>query len=137
MTTTEQLTAVDIATAVRAGTLTARAAVEARIDERNPQIDAFQQVRAVAALREADAVDARPDRAGLPLAGVPVAIKDNVPVEGEPMRIGSLGSDPAPQPSDHEVVRRLRAAGGRGRRPHPGAGAVRVRRHRLVLRRHP
>ena len=31
----------------------------------------------------------RADRRELPLAGVPVAIKDNVSVEGEPMRVGS------------------------------------------------
>jgi amidase len=56
-------------------------------------------------------VDARPDKASLALAGLPIAIKDNVPVEGEPMRCGSAASGPAPQPADHEVVRRLRAAG--------------------------
>jgi amidase len=114
VTSSEHLTAVEIATAVRAGTLTARAAVEqalARIDERDPRINAYQVVRGAAALREADAVDARPDRSDLPLAGVPVAIKDNVAVAGEPMRVGSAGSDPAPQRHDHEVVRRLRAAG--------------------------
>jgi len=74
-------------------------------------VGAYQEVRVFAALREADEVDARPDRAELPLAGVPVAIKDNVPVTGEPMRIGSSGTDPAPQDHDHEVVARLRAAG--------------------------
>jgi amidase len=45
------------------------------------------------------------------LAGVPVAIKDNVPVAGEPMRNGSTGTDPTPQARDHEIVGRLRAAG--------------------------
>src|SRR2546423_2334449 len=107
-------TAVDIAAAVRAGTLSARQAVEealARIEALDARIGAYQEVRVFAALREADAVDARADRDELPLAGVPVAIKDNVPVAGEPMRDGSAGSDPTPQPHDHEVVRRLRAAG--------------------------
>jgi amidase len=107
-------TAVEIAASVRAGTSSARAATEAalaRIAERDPQLGAFQVVRADAALREADAVDARADRAELPMAGVPVAIKDNVPVTGEPMRAGSAGSDPAPQQRDHPIVTRLRAAG--------------------------
>ena len=107
-------TVVEIAAAVRAGELTARAAAEAalaRIAERDGRISAFQLVREAAALAEADAVDRRADRAALPLAGVPVAIKDNVPVSGEPMRVGSAGSDPTPQVSDHEIVRRLRAAG--------------------------
>src|SRR3954453_15821206 len=107
-------TAVDIADAVRAGRLTARQATGGalgRIESLDPRINAFQEVRTFAALREADAVDARPDRTELPLAGVPIAIKDNVQVTGEPMRDGSTGSDPTPQSKDHEVVRRLRTAG--------------------------
>jgi amidase len=107
-------TATAIAAAVRAGDLTAREATEAaltRIAERDSVIGAFQVVRAEAALREADAVDQRADRFSLPLAGVPIAIKDNVAVSGEPMRIGSAGSDETPSEFDHEVVRRLRRAG--------------------------
>jgi amidase len=107
-------TVVEIAAAVRAGTLTARAATERaleRIEAGDGRIGAFQLVRVFAALREADAVDARSDKAALPLAGVPIAIKDNIPVAGEPMRNGSSGSDPTAQDHDHDVVRRLRAAG--------------------------
>src|SRR4051812_27968502 len=107
-------TATEIAAAVRAGRLTARQATEdalVRIENVDSRINAFQEVRTFAALREADAVDARPDLAELPLAGVPLAIKDNVPVTGEPMRDGSTGSNPAPQEKDHEIVRRLRNAG--------------------------
>jgi len=107
-------TAAEIATAVRSGALTARSATQhalQRIEQRDGPLGAFQRVRAVASLHEADAVDARPDKATLPLAGVPIAIKDNIPVAGEPMRLGSSGSDPAPQRADHEIVRRLRAAG--------------------------
>src|SRR6476619_7478170 len=110
----DQSTAIGIAAAVRAGELTARAAVEAtlaRIAERDGPIGAFQVVRSDAALREADAVDQRADRFSLPLAGVPIAVKDNVAVSGEPLRNGSLGSDPAPREFDHEIVRRLRRAG--------------------------
>ena len=107
-------TATAIAAAVRTGDLTARAATEAalaRIAERDAAIGAFQVVRAEAALREADAVDQRADRFSLPLAGVPIAIKDNVAVSGEPMRVGSAGSSATPKEFDHEVVRRLRRAG--------------------------
>ncbi|HEY2297134.1 MAG TPA: amidase family protein [Jatrophihabitans sp.] len=109
-----QSTAVGIAAAVRAGELTARAAVEsvlARIAERDARIGAFQVVRTEAALREADAVDQRADRFSLPLAGVPIPIKDNVAVSGEPMRLGSAGSVDTPNEFDHEIVRRLRRAG--------------------------
>lgn len=107
-------TAVAIAYEVRSGSRTARNAVESaleRIDRSQPVTNAWQVVRRDAALAEADAVDARADRGDLPLAGVPIAVKDNIPVTGEPMRDGSEASDPAPQTEDHEVVRRLRAAG--------------------------
>jgi amidase len=107
-------TAAEIAGAVRTGQLTARQAVEeslARIEAVDGRLGAYQVVRVFAALREADEVDARPDKTDLPLAGVPIAIKDNIPVAGEPMRDGSAASDPAPQQHDHEVVRRVRAAG--------------------------
>lgn len=104
----------EIAEAVRAGTSSARAEAEAaleRIARSQPQFNAWQVIRSERALAEADAVDARIDRVALPLAGVPIAIKDNVPVAGEAMRDGTEASDPTPRTTDHEVVRRLRAAG--------------------------
>ncbi len=67
----------------------------------------------------------------------PIAIKDNVAVAGEAMRSGSTATDPAAQPRDHEVVRRLRAAGavvvGITNMPE----LVPLRHHRLLLRDHP
>jgi amidase len=111
--TLPEWTATGIAEAVRSGRLTAadvlRESVR-RIEERDGVLGAFQVVRREAAAREAEAVDAG-DKSGLPLAGVPVAIKDNIPVEGEPMRVGSIATDPFPQPADHPVVARLRDAG--------------------------
>ncbi len=108
------LTAVEMVAAVRRGEVSSRTLTEQalqRIEQLDGSIGAFQEVRPLQSLREADEVDARPDKASLPLAGLPIAIKDNVPVTGEPMRCGSAASDPRPQPADHEVVRRLRAAG--------------------------
>ena len=55
----------------------------------NAELGAFVRVRAAEAAAEAQAVDARADRAELPLAGVPVAVKDCVPVAGAPMSYGS------------------------------------------------
>jgi len=107
-------TAVALAQAVRAGQTTAvdatRAAL-ARIEAASPELGAFQVVRSEAALDEAAAVDARSDRANLPLAGVPIAIKDNIPVAGESMRDGSAATSSELQSVDHPVVARLRAAG--------------------------
>ncbi len=106
-------TAAAVAEAVRSGATSAHdhaAAALARIERAQPLFDAYQVVRR-SAVHEAAGIDLRPDRGTLPLAGVPVAVKDCVPVAGEPMRIGSAASDPAPQSADHEVVRRLRAAG--------------------------
>jgi amidase len=109
-----ELTALETATAVRAGSLTAREATTRALDRiarSQPVTNAWQVVRAEAALAEADAVDRHPDRSTLPLAGVPMAIKDTVPVAGEPLRDGSLATNPTPRAADHEVVRRLRRAG--------------------------
>ncbi|HWJ81160.1 MAG TPA: amidase family protein [Nocardioides sp.] len=114
MSTSTTPTAAQIAEAVRSGTLTARRATEEaleRVERSQAVTNAWQVIRREAALLEADAVDSRSDRFALPLAGVPVAIKDNVPVAGEPMRDGSAGSDPTPQERNHAVVQRLRAAG--------------------------
>jgi amidase len=113
-TTPTTTTATAIAHAVRTGQLSARKAAEqalARIAHADAGVGAYQVVRSEKALAEADAVDARGDRDKLPMAGVPIAVKDNVSVAGEPLRFGSAGSDPSPQNEDHEVVRRLRAAG--------------------------
>lgn len=113
--TTLGWTASGVADAVRAGRRTAVDAVTdslARIREYDDDVAAFQVVRRERALAEAADVDARADRSTLPLAGVPIAIKDNVPVAGESMRVGSAATNDTPQPADHPVVARIRAAGG-------------------------
>lgn len=113
--TTLAWSATEIADEVRAGRRTAVDTVAEsleRIHAYDDDVAAFQVVRDERALAEAAEVDARADRGTLPLAGVPVAIKDNVPVAGEPMRVGSAATDDAPQSADHPVVQRIRAAGG-------------------------
>jgi amidase len=107
-------TASDIAAAVRSGEVTARDIVAQHLDRiarLNPELGAFVRVRSGEAIAEAEKVDAQADRAQLPLAGVPVAIKDNIPVAGEPMRFGSAAAADEPQREDHPLVARLRAAG--------------------------
>ncbi|MGW8331681.1 amidase [Streptomyces sp. NPDC055897] len=107
-------TAIEIAEAVRRKEVTPREVVAdhlARIAEVNDRVGAFRVVRAAAALAEADAVGSRTDLGQLPLAGVPVAIKDNLPVRGESTRNGSAATPTAPATADHVTVARLRAAG--------------------------
>lgn len=108
-------TAAQIAARVRSGERSAVAEVASALElirERNDYLDAFAVVRTEQAHVEASDVDARSDRADLPLAGVPVAIKDNIPVAGEPMQVGSLATDDELQAVDHPVVKRIRQAGG-------------------------
>ncbi|MEU2872411.1 amidase [Streptomyces olivoreticuli] len=102
------------ARALAAGDTTSRALVEEalrRIEETQPVLNAFRRVRAEAALAEADAADRRL-AAGhrAPLLGVPLAVKDDMDVAGEPTAFGCPGDFP-PRPADSEAVRRLRAAG--------------------------
>jgi amidase len=103
-----------IAAGVRSGELSAVDVVRAHLvhlAEVEPRIGAFRVVRAEAALAEAAAVDADPRRGTMPLAGVPVAVKDNVAVTGEVATDGCAASGAVPADADHAVVARLRAAG--------------------------
>ncbi|MER6083393.1 amidase [Streptomyces sp. NPDC001833] len=100
--------------ALAAGELTSRRLVEeclARIEATQGSLNAFRIVRRTAALAEADAAD-RELAAGVrrPLLGVPVAVKDDTDVAGEPTAFGCPGEFP-PAAEDGEAVRRLRAAG--------------------------
>ncbi|MFF0792222.1 amidase [Streptomyces spiralis] len=114
MTSWVGLSAAEIAAAVREKRATPRVVVAehlARIERLDGRIGAFRTVRADAALAEADEVAARTDLDGLPLAGVPVAVKDNLAVRGESTRLGSAATPDAPADDDHVTVARLRAAG--------------------------
>ncbi|MFF8423726.1 amidase [Streptomyces sp. NPDC016566] len=102
------------ARALAAGEVSSRTLVEralARIEATQPTLNAFRIVRTEAALAEADAAD-RELAAGVrrPLLGVPVAVKDDTDVAGEPTAFGCPGDFP-PVARDGEAVRRLRAAG--------------------------
>lgn len=105
--------AVEIATAVRRGEVTPETVVEEHlhvISQRDPQIGAFRLVREQA-VHEARLLAKRRDLAELPLAGVPVAVKDNLEVAGEATRDGSAATSGSPARDDHPAVARLRAAG--------------------------
>ncbi|WP_326718951.1 amidase family protein [Streptomyces sp. NBC_00243] len=113
MTTWVGRTAAEIAAAVREKRVTPREVVTehlARIELLDARVGAFRALRAEAALAEADELATR-DLSALPLAGVPVAVKDNLPVRGESNRNGTAASSDTPADHDHVTVARLRAAG--------------------------
>ncbi len=75
-----------------------------RIEELNPRLNAFRVTMAEEALAAADAEPSGP------LGGVPIAVKDDLPVVGQSTTRGSR-SYGQPASADAEAVRRLRAAG--------------------------
>ncbi|MBB5913364.1 amidase [Nocardia transvalensis] len=109
-----ETTATAIAAAVRDGTARPEQILEIALDRihaGNPKVNAFSLVRDERARAEAAALAERADLEMLPLAGVPIAVKNNIDVTGEVTRAGSHAGGEEPATSDHPVVRRLRAAG--------------------------
>ena len=94
--------------------LSAREVVEdlfARIDEKEPLVNAYLELDREAALGQADAVDGKV-AAGEPLgklAGVPVAVKDNMCAVGMKATCASKILASFRPPYDAHVVERLRA----------------------------
>lgn len=109
-------TASEIAAAVAAGTISARQVIDehlARIEARESDIHAFNLVTATEARAQADALDAA-IAAGQPvgpLAGVPIAIKDNMCTHGIDTTCSSKILEGWKPPYDATVVTRLRDAG--------------------------
>ena len=98
-----------LAELVRAKQVAPRELVEQslrRIEALDPQLNAFRVVMAEEALAAADTLT---DLEG-PLAGVPIAVKDDLPVAGQATTKGSCSYGP-PATEDGEALRRLRAAG--------------------------
>ena len=105
-----------IAAAVRSGQRSAREVTEealAAVAAHDGETHAFLEVLADNALAEAAAVDAAvaEGRDPGPLAGVPVALKDNLCTRGIPTTCGSKILDGWRPPYDATVVALLRAAG--------------------------
>ncbi len=113
---TTYLPAVEIAAAVRRGDLRAAEVVEehlAVIAEREHDVHAFNSLMDAEARMAAELIDRRV-AAGEdpgPLAGVPVALKDNLCTQGVPTTCSSLILDGWLPPYDATVVTRLGLAG--------------------------
>ena len=103
--------AVEISALIRSGEASAREVTEAalrRIEALDPALNAFTAVEAERALAAADKVE---PGTGQPFAGVPIAIKGNVPVEGYPLTSGSKFLDGFRADHSSYLVKRLQEAG--------------------------
>jgi aspartyl-tRNA(Asn)/glutamyl-tRNA(Gln) amidotransferase subunit A len=104
----------EVREAVSAGRASAveicRAALD-RIAAADGAVNAFRAIARERALARAAELDARSDRAELPLLGVPVAVKDNICTRGIATTAGSRMLDGYIPPYDAAVVERLEAAG--------------------------
>ena len=108
-------TAADIRRAVASGRTSAAEVCDAaleRIDAADGRIGAFRTVDAARARARAAEIDRRrSDLSGLPLLGVPVAVKDNMCTRGLRTTAGSRILETYEPPYDAAVVERLEAAG--------------------------
>jgi len=112
---------------LRAGELSSRELVAAtlrRIERHDRELNAYRLVFAEQTMESAAAADERRARGeDAPLLGVPIAVKEDLAIAGLPTTTGTYAVDRS-EPSDSEVVRRLRAAGavivGRTRMPELG-----------------
>ena len=103
--------ATELAGMVRTGEVSARELVEIsleRIEELNPALNAFVDVDAERALATAAEIGSGDER---PFAGVPVAIKNNRPVQGLRLTYGCRLMAENLCDYDHNITRRLKDAG--------------------------
>src|SRR3954454_23044488 len=101
----------ELASMVRTGDVSARELVQEsldRIDELNPQLNAFVDVYADEALAAADEIGQDDDRR---FAGVPIAIKHNRAIAGKRFTYAADFMGDYVTSYDHNIVRRLREAG--------------------------
>lgn len=102
----------ELARLVREREISARELVEislSRIERLDPRLNCFREILHDLALSTASQIDASAVEAGA-LAGVPIAVKDDMPLGGHQRTRGSR-SPTQPQEADAEALRRLRVAG--------------------------
>lgn len=111
-----QITVQALAEQVRSRSISARELTEAaltNISNLDAEINSFCAVNSEQALAEADAIDSAVGKgADLPLAGIPIGVKDLEDAAGFVTTFGSaLHTDDPAAKEDSELVRRLKAAG--------------------------
>ena len=111
--------AIELARAIRAGELSARAVVDAhiaRLERAAPRINAIAMDRFASARNEADAADRQVAAAGEstvlpPLLGVPFTVKESIAVRGMPSSAGLVARRNHRAPVSAPAVQRLLDAG--------------------------
>ena len=112
-----ELTALELGQKIRAGEVTSRQAVEAylaAIDEKDGAVNAYVTVLRDEALARADEIQKKIDAGEFkdsPLAGVPVAIKDNMCTRGVRTTAASNILNNFVPPYNATVIEKLEAAG--------------------------
>jgi aspartyl-tRNA(Asn)/glutamyl-tRNA(Gln) amidotransferase subunit A len=106
----------ELTSKIARGETTVRAAVSAALDSAeklNEQLNAFLEIDRNRALQRAEQIDAlnQTDKSDLPLAGVTIAVKDNICVHGMQNSCGSRILGPYHPPYNATVIERLLAAG--------------------------
>lgn len=106
----------DQVAALRNGETTATGLIEAtlaRIEDRNPSLDAIVHLDAEGARIAASQIDDAMQRGEDPgpLAGIPIALKDLIDAKGMPGHCGSKAFDATPPGQDAALTARLRQAG--------------------------
>lgn len=114
-------TLVDVVSCLRTRALSSRELTEAclaRIAERDNELEAWERVYDEDALREAEQADERLSASSVqelglphPLCGVPIGLKDVLPIRGKLLTGGSRALQDNVCQEDADVVRRLRDAG--------------------------
>jgi len=113
----EHASALDIAAAIRAKEVSPLEVLDAclaRIDARNPGLNAVIWRNDDEARAEARALGESISGGGAdlpPFAGVPLPIKDLLPVSGQPVTLGSLGAPDGPSLVSEPIAEAFRAAG--------------------------
>ena len=100
-------------TLMKNGETTARAVTESSLDaaeQLNGTLNAFLQLDRAGALRRAEEIDANDDKGGA-LAGIPIAIKDNICVRGMQTTCGSRIIGSYQPPYNATAIERLNTAG--------------------------